>query len=281
MTEPVASVVIPAHDEQHVIGRCLRALADGAAPGELDVIVVANACTDDTAGTARLAGARVIETPVAGKAHALNIGDAQCRTLPRLYLDADIELTAAGVRDLVKALSAPGVLAVAPAPRVDRTGASWPVRGFHAALDQLLGDRAGLAGAGAYLLGERANDRVFPMPADLIADDALVHRSFTADERAVVHAVSVTIRPPRTVSALIRRRARVRLGNQQLTALGHPATEAPLSLTKLATLVRRRDVRPLDAACFLAVLLTERALAVSRKLRGQHSAWSADTTTRS
>ena len=52
MTGPLASVVIPAHNERRVIGRCLRALREGAAPGELDVIVVANACTDDTAAIA-------------------------------------------------------------------------------------------------------------------------------------------------------------------------------------------------------------------------------------
>lgn len=82
MTTPLASVVIPAHDERTVIGRCLRSLADGALPGELDVIVVANACHDDTAEIARAAGARVVETPVAGKSHALGLGDARCRAFP-------------------------------------------------------------------------------------------------------------------------------------------------------------------------------------------------------
>src|SRR5262245_50140774 len=33
------SVVIPAHDEEAVLGRCLDALLGGAAPGELDVVV--------------------------------------------------------------------------------------------------------------------------------------------------------------------------------------------------------------------------------------------------
>ncbi|HEX9336078.1 MAG TPA: glycosyltransferase family 2 protein [Pseudonocardiaceae bacterium] len=278
MTEFLASVVIPAHNEQHVIGRCLRALADGAAPGELDVIVVANACTDDTATLAD--SVRVIETPIAGKAHALNLGDEQCRAYPRLYLDADIELTAAGVRDLVKALTATGALACAPTPRLDLTNATWATRRFHVVLERLIGDRTGLSGAGAYLLTEVAHRRVFPMPPDIIADDALVHRAFTADERTVVDAVSVTIRPPRTVPALIRRRARVRLGNRQLTAHGRPATEPPLSMTKLRLLIRRREVTLLDAGCFLSILLADRAMALGRRILRRDTAWSQDRTTR-
>jgi glycosyltransferase involved in cell wall biosynthesis len=271
-------VVIPAHNEARVIGRCLAALADGATPGELDVIVVANACTDDTAA---LAGSvRVIETPIAGKARALNLGDARCRAFPRLYLDADIELTAADVRDLVKALSANGVLAAAPTPRFDLTGASWLVRRFHIVLAKLAGDRALLSGAGAYLLSEAAHDRVFPMP-EIIADDAFVHRSFTAAERAVVAAVTVTIRPPRTAFALIRRRARVRRGNQDLAARGMPATEPPLSSRELGRMVRQRDVGLFDAGCFLTILLADRVMAFGRRILRRDAVWSQDATTRS
>lgn len=277
MSAPLVSVVIPAHGEQLVLGRCLSALADD----EFDVIVVANACTDDTAGVARAAGVRVVETAVAGKANALNLGDAECRGFPRLYLDADIELTAAGVRDLVKALTMDGVLAVAPAPRTDLSGSSWAVRRFHVVLQRLMGERAGFSGAGAYLLSEAAHDRVFPMPRGLIADDALVHRSFDVTERAVVDAVSVTVRAPRTVPALIRRRARVRLGNRQLAGLGTGAAEPPLRLGRLRALVRQGEIGRVDACCFLVILLADRALARWRDRRGTQATWSRDDTTRS
>src|SRR4051794_10857255 len=53
---PIASIVIPAHNEEAVLARCLRVLLAGSQPGELDVIVVANACTDRTAEIAREAG---------------------------------------------------------------------------------------------------------------------------------------------------------------------------------------------------------------------------------
>jgi len=69
------TVVIPAYNEANGIERTLRAvLGDGV--GDLVVVVVANACRDDTAERARAvavpAGARVVvlETPEGGKTAA-------------------------------------------------------------------------------------------------------------------------------------------------------------------------------------------------------------------
>ena len=64
------SIVVPARNEGLVIARTLRAMTTGAAPGEIDVIVVCNGCTDDTADIARSFGppVRVIETEVGSKA---------------------------------------------------------------------------------------------------------------------------------------------------------------------------------------------------------------------
>src|ERR1700739_295220 len=85
------SIVIPARNESAVIARTLRAITTDALPDELDVIVVCNGCTDDTATIARGFGtaARVIETAVGNKTHALNLGDQSARSFPRIYVDAD------------------------------------------------------------------------------------------------------------------------------------------------------------------------------------------------
>ena len=48
----VTTVIIPAHNEARVIRRLLDQIVADATPGELDVIVVANGCTDDTADVA-------------------------------------------------------------------------------------------------------------------------------------------------------------------------------------------------------------------------------------
>ena len=44
-----ASIVIPAHDEEAVIGRLLDSLAGGLDGARLDVVVACNGCTDRTA----------------------------------------------------------------------------------------------------------------------------------------------------------------------------------------------------------------------------------------
>ncbi len=57
------SVVIPAHNEEKYIGKCLEAIskaAEKARPLETEVIVVANRCTDGTAEIARQHGAAVL-----------------------------------------------------------------------------------------------------------------------------------------------------------------------------------------------------------------------------
>ncbi|GAB2443496.1 hypothetical protein GCM10027187_02850 [Streptosporangium sandarakinum] len=277
---PVASIVVPAHDEEAVIAGGLARLLDGSAPGEFDVVVVANACSDRTARAARRPGVRVLETPVPGKAHALRLGDAACRTFPRLYLDADVELDAASVRALVAAAARPGVLACAPVPDWDLAGTGRVARRVHRVHDRLVAPLRGLAGAGAYLLTGRGHARVFPMP-DVISDDGWVHGSFAPHERVTVPEARTLVRPAPTVAAHLDRRVRVRLGNRQLAALGRSAAEGRLRLGSLAALVRGRRVSPLDAACYLAVLLADRVLTRVRARRGGEVQWGTDGGSRS
>jgi hypothetical protein len=76
-TRPRARLVIlvPAHDEAALIGRCVRSLRTQTYPPDLyDVVVVADNCTDDTAVIAARAGAHVmvrIEPAGRGKGRAL------------------------------------------------------------------------------------------------------------------------------------------------------------------------------------------------------------------
>ncbi|MEU8398032.1 glycosyltransferase [Nonomuraea sp. NPDC048892] len=268
------SVVIPAHNEETVIGAGLDALLAGAAPGEFDVVVVANACSDRTAAVAARPGVRVLETPVPGKVHALHLGDAACRVFPRVYLDADVRIDAASVRALAEAVARPGVLACAPVPEWDLSGAGPVVRRVHRVHDRLVAPSRALAGVGVYVLGERGHERAFPLP-DVISDDGWVDGCFTGAERVVVAEARSLVRPPRTVRAHLRRRIRVRRGNRELAALGRPGRA--LRLSALGALLAGRQVSPLDAACYLAVLAVDRLLA---RLRGGATGWGTDAGSR-
>ena len=93
---PQGSVIIPAHNEAAVIARTLAPLAPLAAAGQLEVIVACNGCTDHTAAIARgFDGVTVLELGQSSKAAALNAGDAAASHWPRLYLDADVQISPA------------------------------------------------------------------------------------------------------------------------------------------------------------------------------------------
>jgi glycosyltransferase involved in cell wall biosynthesis len=274
-----ASVVIPAHNEERVLARGLSTLLRGTEPGELDVIVVANACTDSTAAVARAHGVRVIETSTPGKAHALRLGDAAASTFPRLYADADIDLTAESVRVLVDTLARPGVLATSPVPHYDLTNARPSARRLHKVHELLMADRRGLAGAGVYCLSEVGHARVAPFP-DVISDDGLVHRSFAPGERVVSSGASSVVRPTTTFGASLRRRVRVRQGNQELDALGLPRAEGRLRVGALVGLVRTRRITPVDAGWYLFLLGADRAQVRWRRMRGAEVSWGTDASSR-
>lgn len=276
---PLVSVVVPAHNEDSVVAANLRLLLAGTAPGEFDVVVVANACGDRTAQMARQAGVRVLETPVPGKANALRLGDEACRTFPRAYLDADVELTAGSMRALVAACARPGVLACAPVPRLDLHGVGPLTRRVHKVHEQLVAPTRALAGIGCYVLTEQGHARAFPMPQDLISDDGWIHATFTPRERAVVAEAQTLVRPARTVVAYLNRRVRVRRGNRQLAALGRADPAGRLRLRSLGSLLRQRRVSPLDAGCYLAVLVLDRVL--TRVRRDGDGSWGSDASTRS
>ncbi len=143
------SVVIPAHNEEAVIGRCLSSLMDGAPPGELEVLVVCNGCDDRTADVARQSApnATVLEIPVASKVAALNAGDEHASYFPRFYVDADVELSYQALVSVARVLTEGGVLCAAPKPLFDLKARPWSVRAFYAVL---AGSSIFLAGHGGY-----------------------------------------------------------------------------------------------------------------------------------
>ncbi|MBO4418516.1 MAG: glycosyltransferase [Oscillospiraceae bacterium] len=63
MGKTMFSVVIPAHNEEQYIGKCLQSIlraAEAVRPEEVEILVVANRCTDQTCAIAEASGARVL-----------------------------------------------------------------------------------------------------------------------------------------------------------------------------------------------------------------------------
>lgn len=210
------SVIIPAHDEERVIARCLGALLADATPGEFEIVVACNGCTDATADVARtFDGVKVLETPVAGKTVALNLGDGAATRFPRLYLDADIVLDTASLRLVARALTEGDALAAAPEMEMDYRLASWAVRAYYRVWRQLPYTREGMIGVGSYALSEAGRARFGPFP-DVIADDGYVRMLFPAGERVQVAGARARVTAPARLADLVRIKTRSRLGGFEL-----------------------------------------------------------------
>jgi len=217
LEKQMISIVIPAHNEANVISRCLRQLAQtGESAVKLEVIVVCNGCSDNTAEIVRsFDQVMCIETNIASKTQALNLGDKEASWFPRFYLDADIGLSMDDISKVVAAMEESHALAAAPSVQMDLTGSSWLVRSYYDIWCNLPYCKEGMIGAGVYVLSEEGRKRFVDFP-DVLSDDIFIRDLFTGEERlGVKDAVSI-ISAPTTLSGLIKIKTRGRLGLYEL-----------------------------------------------------------------
>lgn len=276
----IASVVIPAHNEQRTVVRCLDSLLRGVWEDELEIVVACNGCTDDTAEHARTAApsAKVLELPLPGKDAAMRAGDKVATAFPRLHLDADVVLDGAGVRELVAAVG-DGALAAAPRRVLVSEGCSWPVRWYYDVWERLPQVRDGLFGRGVVALSEEAQRRLDALPS-LLSDDLAASEAFAPHERRVVDAAVVRVHPPRHLADLVRRRIRVVTGNAQADAVGARTSAAVTTWPTLLSVVARRPQLLPKLPVFLAVTAVGRLLARRAIAAGDFSTWQRDESSR-
>lgn len=287
MTQPLpASIVIPAHNEGTVIDRCLRSLAEDPMGATCEVVVAANGCSDDTAERARAFEGRfarlvVLDLPAPGKVGALNAGDEAATALPRIYLDADIELGPGALTALVTELSSEQPLIASPHIHFDLSGADFVVRQFYRMFVATPYVRNGLVGLGVYGISAAGRARFGTFP-ELTADDLFVQRLFRADERRNTDGV-FTVQVPRTAKALLKVRTRVARGNAELAGSNLDNESLDASATTGGTLgavvqAIRRDPSMLPAA---AAYVGITVLARRRAARaGAGRVWERDDSTR-
>jgi Glycosyl transferase family 2 len=278
----LVSVVVPAHNEAHVIGRLLEQLASPAGSDELEVLVVANGCTDDTAQVAASFGpvVRVMSIPTASKREALAVGNREARGFPRIYVDADVELRTDDVRMLAKALQRPGALAAAPELVLDLAGSSWPIRWYFDVWTRLPEVRQGLFGRGVVAISEAGYARIATLPP-VFADDLAASLAFSPSERVIAAGAQVVVHPPRTLADLVRVRTRVATGVTQVERTeGAPASTARTRPTDLLAIAGGRPRMAPRVTLFLAVAMLAR-LRSSRAVRhGDYSTWHRDERSR-
>ena len=189
------SVIIPAHNEAALIGDCLTALlASDPVAVPVEVIVVANGCTDETVAVAeafadqaraRAWGFTVLDLPGLGKPGALNAGDAGARHPARVYLDADVTVSAGVMAGLWAVLNRPE--AAYASGRVRITGQGATARRYARLWARVPFMARGAPGCGLFAVNGpgRARWQEFP---PIISDDTYVRLQFTPEERHLVEA---------------------------------------------------------------------------------------------
>jgi glycosyltransferase involved in cell wall biosynthesis len=274
---PLASIVIPAHNEEVAIRRLLGAILSNATSGEFEVVVVCNGCNDGTADVAREFGADVLVVELAepSKRQAMKQGDATARHFPRLYVDADVQLGTRDVRALVRSLQQPEVLACAPSRVLQRTSVSRLVRAYYDVWERLPQVQSGLFGRGVVAINEAGFARIRDLPP-VMSDDLALSEAFTMPERVVVEEAHVLIWLPRTIRGLIRRRIRANTGTAQIDATtGRPA-EDKTSVGVLVRIARADRAAAPKVLVFVGVAIIARFGARRKTRRGDFDTWLRD-----
>lgn len=258
---PVArfAVLIPAHNEQTVIGRLFASLSELSYPRDLiDVAVVADNCADSTAAIARAWGARVFDrqdTEKVGKGYALawllDRLSAEGATTADAYviLDADSVVSPEFLSVMNDELQAGStviqgyytVLPVAGRPAESlREGALALVHYLRPAAKNAVGASAGLKGNG--MCFHRAVIERFGWPSAGLAEDVEFHLMLVSAGYRVTFAPEAVVRGEMPVSLAGSESQNLRWEAGRLTALRRHA------LPLLGAGLRQRNVAMLDAA---------------------------------
>ncbi len=219
------SVIIPANNEEALLGSCLKSLLASDSPAcAIEIVVVANGCTDRTADLARdyvaQATARgwrmqVLDLAEGGKMNALNAGDAAARLPWRAYLDADVTVAPSLLDQLCRALDGPKAAYASGTLRITAQG--WISRAYAATYRKVPFMARGVPGCGLFAVNAAGRARWGRFP-DIISDDTYVRLLFRPSERVAVPA-SYYWPVVEGFGALVRVRRRQDRGAWQVAAL--------------------------------------------------------------
>ncbi|SDA18817.1 Glycosyltransferase like family 2 [Ruminococcus sp. YE71] len=140
MDKPLFSVIIPAHNEEKYIGKCLRAVrsaAKYAAPDSVEIIVVANRCTDRTAEIAKHYGARVLANDDKCIAAIRNTGVRAANGEIIVTVDADSLMTKYSLIEIRELLNSGKYVGGGTNPKFDRMSLGIAASAIYVAVNLL------------------------------------------------------------------------------------------------------------------------------------------------
>ena len=255
-----ASVLIPAHNEADWLPACLDALcaADPVA-GPVEVIVVANGCTDHTAELARRKAPafeargwalRVLELAQGSKLGALNAGEAAARGAVLVYLDADVLISPPLLTQLAEALVEDAPRYASGMPQVTTSG-DWVTR-HYTRFWQTTGFMT--HGVPGFAMNRAGRARWGEWP-DIISDDTFARLNFRPEERIAVPA-PYAWPMIEGFAPLVRVRRRQDIGVAEVEQLFPDLMRNDDAHDQMQPFWRRALADPLGALVFVAVRLT-------------------------
>ena len=191
------SVLIPAHNEADYLPACLDALlASTPVAGGVEVIVIANGCTDDTAAIAERYraqaeakgwGWQVLDLEEGGKLGAWNAGEDASSGTALIYLDADVLVSPPLVGQLAEALHGDGPRYASGRAEVTVKGGDPLTRHYTRFWLTTPFMVHGVPGFGVFAMNRAGRARWGKWP-DIISDDTFARLNFTPEERIQVAA---------------------------------------------------------------------------------------------
>jgi glycosyltransferase involved in cell wall biosynthesis len=187
--EPTVTVILPVHNEAGRIAEKVRNLLELDYPHtKLQILVIGDACTDDTLERARLAGGGLVETiPLAtraGKAAGLNAGLERATGEIVVFTDAGIILEQPSLRRLLAHFADPAIACVSGEDYIE----GGDSEGFYGRLELLFRREEArlhsIAGASGCFYGQRRST-CKPFVAGMAPDFLSVLVAVTGGHRAL------------------------------------------------------------------------------------------------
>jgi cellulose synthase/poly-beta-1,6-N-acetylglucosamine synthase-like glycosyltransferase len=275
------SIIIPAHNEGSVVARTLHSILANPLDRPLQIIVVANGCTDQTAEVVRSFGDRVtlVETPIGSKVTALNLGDRAAIYDLRAYLDADIELSPNALQTVVDAFKDLSVRLAMPRAKHVYRGRNPILAGYYSLWRSMPYVRKGAMGGGFYCIDSQLRSRFREFPT-ITADDKFIRNLARPAERRVVDGCHATVTMPRTFGDLLKVKTRWTYGNLELSATRPDLDENDRNKHEGA--IKHLILRPWlwpNVPAFIFVYIYAQ-IAARKRFAARQAIWDRDASTR-
>jgi len=109
-TQPLATVIVPMHQDESTIGRCLSSLEGQTLRDSIEIIVVDDGSRDSGPAIAATFPVRLIRQDNAGPAAARNAGADIARASLLVFLDADCDVGPEWIKNLIRYFEDPSVV---------------------------------------------------------------------------------------------------------------------------------------------------------------------------